>query len=64
MNKRIKKKKEKQSIMEHSFQLVPVYPMKRRRKIVNRIWQMYTKEGLKISIGYKERKKNSNGNKR
>ena len=55
MNRRIRKKKEKQSIMEYSFEIVPNYPMKRRRKIVNKIWQMYTGAGKKLEIGYKRK---------
>lgn len=53
MNKRIKKKKEKQSIMEYSFELVPEYPFKKRKKIVNKQWKMYHDGNIPIKIGYK-----------
>ena len=55
VNKRIRKKKEKKSIIEYSFELVPDYPRKRRKKIVNEIWRDYHKNAIKIMIDYKRR---------
>lgn len=53
MNKRIRKKKEKQSLMENSFELVPDYPYRKRKRIVNRQWKMYHDAGFKLEIGHK-----------
>ena len=53
MNKRIRKKKEKESLMEYSFELVPVYPFKKRKKIINEEWKIYHDAGYKLKIGYK-----------
>lgn len=53
MNKRIRKKKEKQSLMEYSLELVPEYPFKTRKQIVNKQWKMYHDAGYKLKIGYK-----------
>ena len=53
MNKRIRKKKEKRVLMEYSFALVPVYPFKKRKQIVNEQWKMYHNAGYKMNIGYK-----------
>ena len=55
LNRRIRKKKEKQSLMEGSFELVPIYPYKRRKRIVNQQWKMYHEAGFKILIGYKRK---------
>lgn len=48
MNRRIRKKKEKQSIMKYSFELVPTYPFKKRKEIVNKQWRMYNEAGYKL----------------
>lgn len=54
MNRRIRKKKEKQSIMEYSFETVPNFPYKKRKRIVDKQWAAYhNAEG--IIIGYKRR---------
>ena len=53
MNKRIRKKKEKQSLMENSFELVSDYPYRKRKRIVNRQWKMYHDAGFKLEIGHK-----------
>lgn len=53
MNKRIRKKKEKQSLMEYSFELAPSYPFKKRKKIINKQWKIYNDAGCKLNIGYK-----------
>ena len=55
INKRIKKKKEKQSLMEYSFELVPEYPIKKRKQVVNNQWNMYHAAGYKLKIGYKRK---------
>lgn len=41
--------------MGGSFELVPVYSYKRRKKIVNQQWKMYHEAGFKILIGYKRK---------
>ena len=56
MNKRIRKKKEKQSILEHSFEIIPEYPFKERKKAVDKIWQISNIIKTPIKIGYKRRK--------
>lgn len=53
MNRRIRKKKEKQSLMEYSFELVSEYPFKKRKKIINEQWKMFHDNNLSIKIGYK-----------
>lgn len=55
MNRRIKKKKEKQSLMEGSFELVPEYPYKKRKRIVDKEWKQYHDAGIDIVIGYKRK---------
>lgn len=57
MNKRIRKKEEKKSLMESSFELVPEYPFRKRKRIVNKLWKMYHEGDTtdKIIIGYKRR---------
>lgn len=55
MNRRIRKKKEKQSLMEGSFELVPEYPYRKRKRIINREWKEYHEAGLHIIIGYKRK---------
>lgn len=55
MNRRIRKKKEKQSLMEGSFELVPEYPYKKRKRIVDREWKQYHDAGIGIVIGYKRK---------
>lgn len=54
MNKRIRKKKEKQSLMEYSFETVPEYPFKKRKRIIDKQWKEYRESG-KIKIGYKRK---------
>ena len=54
MNKRITKKKEKQSLMAYSFELIPCYSFKERKKLINQLWKMYHDAGYKMSIGYKK----------
>ena len=55
MNARIRKKKEKQSIMECSFEIAPGYPYKKRKQVVNKSWKMYHDAEFKILIGYKRK---------
>lgn len=55
MNRRIRKKKEKQSIMEYSYEVAPDIPYKLREKSVNKQWNMYHDSGDKIIIGYKRK---------
>ena len=54
MNRRIKKKKEKQVLMAASFDMVPNYPYKKRKEIVNKQWKMFTEGGIKIETSYKK----------
>lgn len=53
MNARIRKKKEKQSLMEYSFETVIDFPYKRRKCIVNKQWKDYHDSGYRIVTGYK-----------
>lgn len=53
MNRRIRKKKEKLSILNNSYEIAPEYKKKSRKRCVNKIWNMYHKAGIKILIGYK-----------
>lgn len=53
MNRRIRKKKEKQSIWEYSCEIAPDVPNKKRRRTVSKTWYSYTYNGFKIKIGYK-----------
>lgn len=53
MNFRIRKKKEKQSLMEYSFGIAINFPYKRRKQIINKQWKSYHEAGDKIIIGYK-----------
>ena len=55
MNYRVRKKKEKQSLMEYSFEIVPDFPYKRRKRIINKQWKAYHIGGFKILIGYKRK---------
>lgn len=55
MNFRIRKKKEKQSLMEYSFETVIDFPYKRRKQIINKQWRSYHEAGDKIIIGYKRK---------
>lgn len=55
MNRRIRKKKEKQSLMEYSFELVADFPYKKRKQIIGKQWKAYHENGLKILIGYRRR---------
>lgn len=55
MNKRIRKKKEKYSLQEYSFEFDSKYLYKNRKKIVNELWKLCQKREIKISINYKRR---------
>lgn len=55
MNRRIRKKKEKQSIMEYSYEIAPNIPYKLRKKSVDKQWKMYHDSDNKIIIGYKRK---------
>lgn len=55
MNSRIRKKKEKQSLMEYSFETVVDFPYKRRKRIINKQWKAYHMNGYRILIGYKRK---------
>ena len=59
MNKRITKKKEKQSLMVYSFEFIPCHSCKERKKLINQLWKMYHDAGYKISVGYKKISLNS-----
>ena len=50
MNRRIIKKKEKKSLMRYSFEIVPVFPYKKRKQIINEQWKFYHDEGFVIKI--------------
>ena len=55
MNRRIRKKKEKKSLMEYSFEIVPDYPFKKRKRNIDKEWKSYHDSGIKIKIGYKRK---------
>ncbi len=56
MNRRIRKKKEKKSLMEYSYEIVsPEYPYKKRKQAINDQWKLFHKAGYQIKIGYKRR---------
>lgn len=55
MNKRIRKKKEKQSLMEASFEIVSGCQYKKRKQVVNELWKEYNKAGVRIIIEYKRK---------
>lgn len=55
MNRRIRKKKEKQSLMEYSFEIIKDFSYKKRKRIVDRIWKNYSEANFKILVGYKKK---------
>lgn len=55
MNYRLRKKKEKQSLMEYSFETAVDFPYKRRKRIIDKQWKAYHMDGFKILIGYKRK---------
>lgn len=55
MNSRIRKKMEKQSLMEYSFEIVIDFPYNKRKRVINKLWKIYHENGFKIIIGYKRK---------